>query len=123
MSLSFTSLDAWWWPYLFIIVAGTLATDLWRWIGVLAGSWLKEDSEALVAVRAVATALVAAVVGTLIVFPSGQIAATPLVLRIAAAAVGWLAFWFVRRNILVGVLAGELVLIAGWLLFGAAPSA
>jgi hypothetical protein len=23
-----------WWPYIFIAVAGWLATDLWRWLGV-----------------------------------------------------------------------------------------
>ena len=33
------------WPYLVIIVAGWLATDLWRWLGVLAGNRLQEGSE------------------------------------------------------------------------------
>jgi hypothetical protein len=38
--------DAWWWPYAFIAVAGWLATDIWRWLGVLIGNRLKEDSAA-----------------------------------------------------------------------------
>ena len=62
--------EHWWAPYLFIAIAGWLATDLWRWLGVLAGNRLKEDSEALHWVRAVATALVMAVTAKLIVFPT-----------------------------------------------------
>jgi hypothetical protein len=116
VSLTFDSVAADWWPYLFILVAGTVATDVWRWIGVLAGSRLKDDSEALVFVRAVATSLVASVIGTLLVFPTGQLAATPLWLRIGAAAIGWLAFRVARRTVAVGVLAGEAALIGGWLL-------
>jgi hypothetical protein len=104
-----------WWPYLFILVAGGLATDVWRWIGVLAGGRLREDSELLVWVRAVATALVAGVISRLILFPAGALAEAPLVLRVAAAALGWLAFWAAKKRILVGVLTAEAVLIGGWL--------
>jgi len=59
------------WPYVVIIVAGWLATDMWRWLGVIAGNRLREGSEALNWVRAVATALVMAVTAKLVVFPSG----------------------------------------------------
>lgn len=70
--------EHWWAPYLFIAIAGWLATDLWRWLGVLAGNRLKEDSEALHWVRAVATALVMAVTAKLIVFPTGTLEASPM---------------------------------------------
>ena len=79
---------------------------------MIAGGRLDEESEALIWVKAVATALVAGVVGQLILFPSGELAATPVVLRIAAAALGWLAFWLARKSVLVGVLAAEAVLLA-----------
>lgn len=115
MNLGFDSLAAGWWPYLFIFVAGALATDVWRWIGVLAGGALKEDSEALTWVKAVATALVAGVVGQLIAFPTGELAAMPLAFRIAAAALGWLAFMLARKSVLVGVLTAEAVLLLGLL--------
>ncbi|HWT31737.1 MAG TPA: AzlD domain-containing protein [Propylenella sp.] len=115
MTLTFDSLDAPWWPYLFILIAGTLATEIWRWIGLVAGGRLRQDSETLIWVKAVATALVAGVVGQLIVFPSGELAATPVGLRIAAAALGWIAYWVVRKSVLVGVLTAEAVLLAGWL--------
>ena len=118
MTLTFDSFGSAWWPYLFILLAGTLATDLWRWIGIAIGGSLREDSAALTWIRAVATALVAAVVGQLIVFPSGELAATPLLLRIASAASGWLAFWFARKSVLVGVLTAEAVLLGGWLALG-----
>ena len=115
MTLTFDSLDTPWWPYLFILIAGTLATETWRWIGLVAGGRLRQDSETLIWVKAVATALVAGVVGQLIVFPSGELAATPVGLRVAAAALGWVAYWLVRKSVLVGVLTAEAVLLAGWL--------
>ncbi len=48
------------WPYVFIAVAGWLATDIWRWLGVLAGNTDRRELETMNWVRAVATALVAA---------------------------------------------------------------
>ena len=74
MSLTFDAIDAAWWPFLFILLAGGLATDIWRWLGVLAGHRLRDDSEALIWVRAVATALVAGVIGKLVLFPTGALA-------------------------------------------------
>lgn len=114
--LSFGSIDAWWWPYVFMLVAGVLATDVWRWIGVVAGGALREDTAALDWVRATATALVACVIGQLIVFPTGELTATPLWLRLAAAAAGWIAFRFGRRSVLFGVAVAEIVLFGGWVL-------
>ena len=115
MTLTFDSFGGLW-PYLFILIAGTLATEIWRWLGVLAGGALREGGEALILVRAVATALVAAVVGQLVLFPSGELAASPLAARIAAAAIGWVAFLLAGRSIFIGVLTAEVVLFAVWTL-------
>ena len=103
-------------PYLFILLAGTLMTDIWRWLGVLAGDRLRDDSEALNWVKAVATALIAGVIGNLILFPTGALASAPVVVRVAAAALGWGAFMAARKNVLAGVIAAELVLVTGWLI-------
>jgi hypothetical protein len=111
--MTFEAIDAWWWPYLFILAAGWLATDVWRFLGVYLGGRLREDSELLVMVRALATALVAAVIGNLIVFPSGALAATPLALRAAAASAGFLAYLMLGKRVLVGIAAAEVVLLAG----------
>ena len=118
MSLTFDAIDAAWWPYLFILLAGGLATDIWRWLGVLAGNRLRDDSEALIWVRAVATALVASVIGKLILFPTGALAAAPVALRLAAAAAGFAAFSAARQSVLAGVVTGEAVLLAGWWVVG-----
>jgi hypothetical protein len=83
--MTFEAIDAWWWPYLFILIAGALATDIWRFLGVYLAGGIAEDSDLLVLVRCVATALVAAVIANLIVFPSGALAETPAALRIGAA--------------------------------------
>ena len=113
--MTFDAIDAWWWPYLFILVAGWLATDIWRFLGVLVGNRVSEDSDAMVLVRTVATALVAAVIGNLIVFPGGALAATPMWLRVASAAIGFLAYLLARKSMLVGIAAAEAVLVAGYL--------
>ena len=103
------------WPYLFILLAGILPTEIWRWIGVLAAGRLDEDMPAFAYVRAVATALVAGVIAQLILAPSGALASVPLGLRVAAAVIGFAAMEIAGRRGWIGILAGEVVLIAGTL--------
>ncbi|NTJ42481.1 AzlD domain-containing protein [Agrobacterium larrymoorei] len=110
--------DAWWAPYLFIAIAGWIATDLWRWLGVIAGNKLREDSEALNWVRAVATALVMAVTAKLIVFPTGTLADSPVWLRIGAAALGFIAFLASGQRVFVGVVVPIILLASGMFLLG-----
>ena len=106
------------WPFIFIAVAGFLGTDLWRWLGVIAGKRLDESSELLSWVKATATALVAGVIAKLILFPLGELVAIPLAVRVAAAAIGFLAFLLIRRSLFAGVLVGEVVLLLGGYLSG-----
>jgi hypothetical protein len=113
--MRFDSLEAWWWPYLFILIAGWLATDSWRFLGVYFGGRISESSDLLVLVRCIATAFVAAVIGNLIVFPGGELAGTPLLLRVAAAAGGFLAYQAARRSVITGILVAEAILLAGLL--------
>jgi hypothetical protein len=105
--------DAWWWTYLVIVVAGWLATDLWRWLGVIVGNRLDEDSEALHWVRAVATALVMAVTAKLVVFPTGTLAGSPLWLRLTALGIGFLAFLLTGQKVAVAVATSMLLLVGG----------
>jgi len=108
-----------WWPFVVIAVAGWLATDIWRWLGVLAGNRLDEDSEALHWVRAVATALVMAVTAKLIVFPTGTLAEAPLWLRLGAAGAGFAGFLLAGQRIGVAVVTSTVLLGLGlyWLGF------
>ena len=111
--MTFDALDAWWWPFLFIAVAGWLATDAWRFLGVYFGGRISEESELLVLVRAIATALVAAVIANLVIFPTGALAATPVWLRIVSVSVGFAAFVTTGNRVIVGILVAQAIL-AGW---------
>lgn len=108
------------WTFIVIIVAGFLATDIWRWLGVVAGNRLNEESEALYWVRAVATSLVMAVTAKLIVFPNGSLAESPLWLRLGAAGIGFAVFLATGRRVAVGVAVPMALLLAGlwWTGFG-----
>ena len=111
--MTFESLDVWWWPFAFILIAGWVATDMWRWLGVLLGNRIEETAEILVYVRAVATALVAAVIAQLILFPSGALAETSTQLRIVATVVGFIAYIMLGNRIWIGVAAALGVLLTG----------
>ncbi|WP_099866550.1 AzlD domain-containing protein [Pararhizobium haloflavum] len=114
--MTFDALDTWWWPFVYILIAGWLATDSWRFLGVYLGGRLSSDSEILVLVRAVATALVAGVISSLVIAPSGPLAETALLLRVGAAAAGFASYILFGRRILVGIFVGEAVLVAGMLM-------
>ncbi len=114
--MTFDALDAWWWPYVYILVGGWLASDIWRFVGVAIGGRLDEKSESLVLARAVATALVAAVIGKLIIFPSGAAADTSVAVRIAAAGLGFGAYLATGKRVFVGVVVAEAILLPALLL-------
>ncbi|MCG8446472.1 MAG: AzlD domain-containing protein [Hyphomicrobiales bacterium] len=105
-----------WPPILVVLIAGALPTAVWRWLGVALADHVSEDSEILVWVRCVATALVAAVIAKLIVFPDGALADVPMIVRFLAIAVGYGAFFLAKQNVLAGVLTAQGILIAGILL-------
>lgn len=106
-------------PYLALILIGFLPSEVWRWLGIVLGRGLDEESEIILWVRGVATALIAAVVARIVVLPPGALASVPLSVRIAALGIGFVAFLLIRRSALAGVLVGEVVLVLGALAFGA----
>jgi len=105
-------------PYLALILVGFLPNEAWRLLGVAVVRGLSEDSQIIVWVRAVATAILAGVMAQLIMTTSGALAAIPLFVRIGAAAIGFAAFLVARRSVFVGVLVGELVFLAGAWFYG-----
>ena len=106
------------WAYLVLLVAGFLPNEVWRWLGVIFATGLNEDSEILVWVRGIATAILAGVIAKLTLFAPGVLATVPLGVRVAAILIGFAAFLAVRRSVLAGVIAGEIALVAGGLMFG-----
>jgi hypothetical protein len=103
--------------YLALIVAGFLPSEVWRWLGVVFARGLDENSEIVVWVRAVATAILAGVIAKLTIFAPGVLATVPTGVRLGAVAVGFAAFVLLRRSVLAGVIAGEAALIVGALVF------
>lgn len=104
------------WPYVAMVIVGFLPNELWRWLGVVMARGLDERSEIVVWVRAVATAILAAVIAKLTLFPPGALAGVPMTVRLASVAIGFSVFLAFRRSVLAGVAVGELVLIAGAML-------
>jgi hypothetical protein len=105
-------------PYLVLLLVGFLPNEIWRLLGVVLGRGLDEESELVIWVRAVATAILAAVIARLILLPPGALADLPLMVRLCAIASGFLAFLAARRSVFAGLAAGEAVLMLGGFLFG-----
>lgn len=102
-------------PYLALLLAGFLPNEVWRLLGVLFGQRIDAKSEVLVWVRAVATAIIAGVVAQIALLPPGHLASFPIAYRLGALAIGYVAYLYIRKSLLAGVIAGEAALIlAGW---------
>jgi hypothetical protein len=104
------------WAYLLLVLVGFLPNEAWRWLGLIAARGLDEDSEIVVWVRAVATAVLAGVIAKLTLFPPGALLAVPLALRLAAVVGGVVGFFAIRRSVFAGVVVGESMLLGGMLL-------
>lgn len=102
---------------LIVIFIGFLPNEIWRVLGVLFGRRIDENSVWMQWVKAVATALLAAVVTRLLLIPNGALIALPLWLRAGAVLAGVGGFAAFRRSVLAGVLIAEAFLITGawWL--------
>jgi hypothetical protein len=105
-------------PYMALLLVGFLPNEIWRMLGIVVARGLDEDSELLVWVRAIATAVLAGVISRLVLTPPGPLADVPLAARLGAVTLGFLAFLIARRSIFIGVLTGELALVAGALMLG-----
>ncbi|MEO9457934.1 MAG: AzlD domain-containing protein [Lentilitoribacter sp.] len=115
--MTYYMLDNWWWPYIFILVAGWLATDIWRWLGVLVGNRLEEGSLGLLWVRAIATSIIAAIIAKLIIYPTGSLLDFDIVVRIGAVIIGFIVFIYAKKRIIAGVVTSLACLFIGnwWL--------
>ena len=109
--MNFDAIDAAWWPYLFILLAGSLPTQIWRWLGVTFAGNLREDSEWILLARAVANALVAGVIMRLFLFPSGALVDVPVWVRFTAVAIAAGLYFGLYRNLMLAVFAGGASLV------------
>src|SRR5262252_2294268 len=104
--------------YALLVLVGFLPSEIWRVLGLVAARGIADESELFMWVRAVAIAVLAGVIAKIILFPPGTLASVPLVIRLIAIVCGFAAFVIVRRSVLAGVVAGEVVLILGALGYG-----
>lgn len=100
-----------------LLLAGFLSNEVWRMLGLLIGGGVDESSEFLVWVRAVAAAILAGVIAQILIAPPGALATVPSLARYAAIVVGFVVYIAMRKSVFAGVVAGEIVVIAGkwWL--------
>lgn len=98
------------------VLACGAATYLWRGLGVLLSGRVRVESEIFTWVGCVAYAMVAALIASMVFVPTGTLAATLLPERLLACAAALIAYYASRRNLLLGIVAGFVVIIAsGWL--------
>lgn len=105
-------------PIFALILVGFLPNEVWRVLGLMLVTGLDEDSQILVWVRAVATAMLAGVLAQLVLSSSGALGAVPVGVRVGAALLGFAAFLLGKRSVFLGVLTGELAIVIGALVFG-----
>lgn len=100
-----------------LLFAGFLSNEVWRMLGLVIGGGIDESSEFLIWVRAVAAAILAGVIAQILVSPPGALATVPDVVRYGGAAVGFGVYLITRKSVFAGVIAGEIVVLAGkwWL--------
>jgi hypothetical protein len=104
--------------YILLLLVGFLPNEVWRMLGLVFGHGIDEESELFSWARAVATAVLAGVIAKILLFPPGALAIVPLIVRLAAIACGLGAFLVVRRSVFAGVVAGEVVLVLGAMVYG-----
>ena len=106
------------WAYLFLIGVAVVFHEPWRWLGIVLGRDLDIDGPVFAWVRAVATALVAALIMRLTLFPAGALGAMPVGIRVGAFLTGLAVFFLTGRTMAWGVLAGAATLVAGVFITG-----
>lgn len=100
-------------PYVALVLLGFLPNEIWRFLGLVVAHGIDERSDAIVWVRAVATAILAGVIAKIVLFAPGTLADIPLTIRVGAVIIGFAAFLVSRRSVFIGVAVGEVALLTG----------
>ena len=94
-----------------MLAAAAAATYVWRGLGVLLSGNIDPASPVFEWIGAVTYALLAGLVARMIVLPLGPLQEVGLWVRLAAVAVGAAVFFSTRKNLLLALGSGTLVLI------------
>jgi len=96
---------------LWLIVLGCFAaTFFWRVLGVVVVKRIDPDGAVFEWVTCVSYAMVAGLIFRMIMMPQSELANVPLLVRCAALAMAFTAYFAFRRMLLAGVLAGSVSL-------------
>jgi branched-subunit amino acid transport protein len=99
-----------------LVFACGAATYLWRGLAVPLSGRVRVDSELFTWIGCVAYAMVASLIARMVLLPSGTLAATLLPDRLLACAVALVVYFAGRRNLILGMSAGFVVIVvSGWL--------
>ena len=96
------------WVVLALCIAGTF---VWRALGVAVASRIDISGDLFQWFNCVAYAMLAGLITRVILIPSGTLAETPDVDRVAAMTVGFVMFFAFKRNIFVGTGTAFLVFL------------
>lgn len=89
-----------------------LATYFWRAMAVLFSGRLTVESEIFRWVECVAYAMIAGLMMRIVLMPSGVLAASPMIDRVAGCFIALAAYRMCKRNLLAGLGAGVAFFIA-----------
>lgn len=101
-----------------MIPAGFVATYFWRALAVVAVTRIDPESDLLLWVRAVSTALVAALVMRMVIAPSGVLSTIAVEHRFAAVVIGVGVFYAASRSTEIATFATVIALASLHLLLG-----
>ena len=93
--------------FLFLLLA-ILATEPWRHLGVIWAGKITPDSQVLQWVRAISTALIAALIVRLVINPAGPLAETSLTIRCSALLFALATYYLCKQNLLLAITGGAL---------------
>jgi len=99
------------WAYLWLFLAGFCATQPWRYLGVILSVNLKTDSEVLVWVALVSSALVSGLVARMLLLPAGALASVPMGIRLGSFLFGCCIYFLTRKSLAAGVFSGGAMLV------------
>jgi branched-subunit amino acid transport protein len=104
---------------LWLIVLGCgAATFVWRFLGVVVVKRIDANGAIFQWITCVSYAMVAGLIFRMVIMPESELAGVSLVIRIAAVAIAFAAYFLFRRRLVAGVLAGGVSLSTMVLWFG-----
>lgn len=96
-----------------LVLLSASVTFFWRALGALLASKIDTGGVLFRWIGCVSYATVAGLISRMAILPTGDLATTPLSLRIGAVAIGFAVFFLAKRNLLAGAAAGAVCFATG----------